>query len=113
MSNDNPFSESLFKTMKYLPTFPERFGSLAAARAFLDRFVDAYNHEHHHTGIGLHTPADVHYGHAKTVSEQRSAALAAARLTNPERFTTNRDPKILALPTNAWINRPAEPPAAA
>ena len=66
--------------MKYQPTFPERFGSLPDARAFMDRFVDAYNHEHHHTGIGLHTPADVHYGHAGTVAQQRSAALAGARL---------------------------------
>ena len=78
VSNDNPYSEALFKTMKYLPTFPERFGSLADARAFMDSFVTAYNHEHHHPGIGLHTPADVHYGHAKTVTAQRAAALAAA-----------------------------------
>jgi putative transposase len=62
VSNDNPYSESLFKTMKYAPVFPERFGSIGEARAFMDRFVSAYNHEHHHTGIGLHTPADVHYG---------------------------------------------------
>ena len=112
VSNDNPYSESLFKTMKYQPTFPERFGSLPDARAFMDRFVDAYNHEHHHTGIGLHTPADVHYGHAGTVAQQRSAALAGARLAHPERFTSNQDPKILALPDDAWINQPAEPSAA-
>jgi putative transposase len=110
VSNDNPYSESLFKTMKYAPVFPERFGSIDEARAFMDRFVSAYNHEHHHTGIGLHTPADVHYGHARTVTAQRSAALAAARLAHPERFTTNTDPKILALPENAWINPPADPP---
>ena len=109
VSNDNPYSESLFKTMKYLPTFPERFGSLADARGFMDRFVTAYNHEHHHTGIGLHTPADVHYGHATTVTAQRSAALTAARLAHPERFATNTDPKILALPESAWINQPAQP----
>lgn len=95
--------------MKYLPAFPERFGSLTNARAFMDRFTHAYNHEHHHSGIGLHTPADVHYGHATTVAEQRSAALVNARLAHPERFTTNTDPKILALPENAWINRPADP----
>jgi putative transposase len=111
VSNDNPYSESLFKTMKYAPVFPERFGSIDEARAFMDRFVSAYNHEHHHTGIGLHTPADVHYGHAQEISEQRSAALAAARLTHPERFATTEDPKILALPDNAWINQPAEPAA--
>jgi len=112
VSNDNPYSESLFKTMKYAPVFPDRFGSISDARGFMERFVSAYNHEHHHTGIGLHTPADVHYGHATAVSEQRSAALTAARQTHPERFTTSTDPKILALPDNAWINQPAENPAA-
>ncbi|RZU74970.1 transposase InsO family protein [Micromonospora kangleipakensis] len=63
VSNDNPFSEAAFKTVKYHPTFLERFGSLADARAFCDTFFQWYNHEHHHAGIGLHTPADVHYGH--------------------------------------------------
>jgi len=106
----NPYSESLFKTMKYLPTFPDRFGSLPDARVFMDRFMNAYNHEHHHTGIGLHTPADVHYGHASTVSQERSTALAAARAEHPERFTTTNDPKILALPAHSWINRPPEQP---
>ena len=109
VSNDNPYSEALFKTMKYLPTFPDRFGSLAHARAFIDTFVNDYNHEHHHSGIGLHTPADVHYGHATTVTAQRSTTLAAARLTHPERFTTTTDPKILALPDRAWINPPTDP----
>ena len=108
VSNDNPYSESLFKTMKYLPVFPERFGSLTDARAFMDRFTTAYNHEHHHTGIGLHTPADVHYGHHRTITDQRSAALAAARLATPERFSTSHEPKILALPAEAWINQPAD-----
>lgn len=112
VSNDNPYSESLFKTLKYLPAFPDRFGSLAHARAFMDQFVTVYNHEHHHTGIGLHTPADVHYGHATTVAADRSAALTAARAAYPERFGTSHDPKILALPDSAWINRPAENPAA-
>ncbi len=96
--------------MKYLPTFPDRFGSLPDARAFMDQFVQAYNHEHHHTGIGLHTPADVHYGHARTVTVHRSTALAAARAAHPERFNTTTDPKILALPADAWINQPADPP---
>lgn len=109
VSNDNPYSEALFKTMKYLPTFPERFGSLADARGFMDRFTHAYNHEHHHSGIGLHTPADVHYGHAATVAAHRSLALSAARQAHPERFASDTDPKILELPDNAWINRPAEP----
>ncbi len=112
VSNDNPYSESLFKTMKYAPVFPERFGSIGQARGFMDAFATAYNHEHHHTGIGLHTPADVHYGHASDVDTQRSAALEAARQQHPERFATNTDPKILALPDNAWINQPAETTAA-
>ncbi len=106
VSNDNPYSESLFKTMKYAPVFPERFGSIGEARAFMDAFATAYNHQHHHTGIGLHTPADVHYGHVHEVDTQRSAALAAARQAHPERFTSSTEPKILALPENAWINQP-------
>ena len=62
VSNDNPYSEAWFKTLKYAPTFPDRFGSLADAQQFMNDFVDGYNHHHRHTGIGLHTPADVHYG---------------------------------------------------
>ena len=112
VSNDNPYSESLFKTLKYTPAFPERFGSLADARVFMARFAQAYNHEHHHTGIGLHTPADVHFGHVHTVAATRSEALATARQSHPERFTTHDDPKILALPADAWINRPAADEAA-
>ncbi len=107
VSNDNPYSESLFKTMKYTPDFPDRFGSIGDARSFMSAFAEAYNHEHHHTGIGLHTPADVHYGHTSPVNARRSAALAAARAAHPERFTTHHDPKILALPNDAWINQPA------
>ena len=113
VSNDNPYSESLFKTMKYAPVFPERFGSIGEARAFMDAFATAYNHQHHHTGIGLHTPADVHYGHSYEVDAQRSAALDAARQAHPERFATSTDPKILALPDNAWINQPADDEATA
>ncbi len=113
VSNDNPYSESLFKTMKYAPVFPDRFGSIGEARAFMGAFATAYNHEHHHTGIGLHTPADVHYGHASDVKAQRSAALEAARRAHPERFATSTDPKILALPDNAWINQPAAETSAA
>jgi len=76
-------------------------------------FAEAYNHQHHHTGIGLHTPADVHYGHANVVDTKRSAALDAARQAHPERFATTTNPKILALPDSAWINQPAdENPAA-
>jgi putative transposase len=111
VSNDNPFSEAWFKTLKYAPVFPERFGSLQDARAFMDEFTQYYNHEHHHTGIGLHTPADVHYGLATAVDERRQTALAAARAATPERFTTTGSPKILNLPETAWINPPIKEPA--
>jgi putative transposase len=110
VSNDNPFSEAWFKTLKYAPVFPERFGSLQDARAFMDDFVPYYNHEHHHTGIGLHTAADVHYGLTDAVDQRRHAALAAARTANPERFTTTSTPKILSLPEAAWINPPMKHP---
>jgi len=108
VSNDNPYSESWFKTLKYAPVFPERFGSLSDARAFMADFVAGYNHQHHHTGIGLNTPADVHYGLSTAKAAERAAVLAAARARNPERFTTTHDPKILAIPTTAWINKPAD-----
>jgi len=108
VSNDNPYSEAWFKTLKYAPVFPERFGSLADARAFMADFVADYNHQHHHTGIGLNTPADVHYGLAPAKGAQRALVLAAARARNPERFTTTQDPKILSIPTIAWINQPAD-----
>jgi transposase InsO family protein len=110
VSNDNPFSEAWFKTLKYAPVFPERFGSLQDARAFMDEFTQYYNHEHHHTGIGLHTAADVHYGLTDAVDQRRHAALAAARAANPERFTSTTTPKILNLPKAAWINPPLQQP---
>ena len=113
VSNDNPYSEAWFKTLKYAPLFPERFGSLQHARAFMDGFVQAYNHEHHHTGIGLHTAADVHYGHAATKDISRGQVLADARAAHPERFTTENDPKILTLPEAAWINQPPQQTPAA
>lgn len=106
VSNDNPFSEAWFKTLKYAPVFPDRFGSLQHARSFLDEFVQFYNHEHHHSGIGLHTPADVHYRLAQAVIDRRAQTLAAARATTPHRFSNNLDPKILTLPEAAWINPP-------
>lgn len=106
VSNDNPYSEAWNKTLKYAPVFPQRFTSLYAARAFIAEFVEYYNHDHRHAGIGLHTPADVHYGLAAATARQRSAALAQARGHHPARFATGRDPKILDLPTTAWINEP-------
>lgn len=108
VSNDNPYSESLFKTLKYGPEFPERFASVHDASAFIGSFVDWYNHHHQHSGIGFHTPANVHFGHAHGVAKERSATLAAARAKHPERFNTDTDPKILALPGAAWINQPKE-----
>ena len=109
VSNDNPFSESLFKTLKYGPTFPERFGSLWEARQFMDAFAQWYNHEHRHTGIGLHTPADVHYGLAADKATQRAAVLTDARTRHPHRFAATGAPKILDLPDTVWINQPAQP----
>jgi transposase InsO family protein len=106
VSNDSPFSEAWFKTLKFAPAFPERFGSIGAARAFMADFIDGYNHNHRHTGIGLNTPADVHYGLAAATAKDRSAVLATARAANPHRFSTHSDPKILALPGTTWINKP-------
>lgn len=108
VSNDNPYSESLFKTLKYGPEFPERFGSLSEARQFMDAFAQWYNHEHRHTGIGLHTPADVHYGLADAKAADRCAVLIDARARHPHRFSTTGTPKILDLPEAAWINQPTQ-----
>jgi putative transposase len=108
VSNDNPYSEAWFKTLKYAPTFPDRFGSRTDAQQFIDAFVEGYNHHHRHTGIGLHTPADVHYGHATTAHTGRRATLAQARARHPERFTSSSNPKIITLPGAAWINQPKE-----
>ena len=105
VSNDNPFSESQFKTMKYRPNFPDRFGCIEAARAFGQPFFHWYNDEHRHSGLGLHTPASVHYGHAAAIREQRSVILAGAYAAHPERFVRVM-PQPPALPTAVWINPP-------
>jgi len=107
VSNDNPSSEAAFKTPKYAPVFPEAFGSLADARAFCERFFGYYNHEHRHSGIGLHTPADVHYGRAHAIREARGQVLNAAYLATPERFV-RKHPEPPELPEAAWINKPDE-----
>jgi len=86
VSNDNPYSEAQFKTLKYCPAFPGRFGSIADARAFCTVFFDHYNHVHRHTGIGLHTPASVHYGTATEIRAARADTLTAAYNANPARF---------------------------
>lgn len=105
VSNDNPYSEAAFKTLKYCPAFPARFGSMADARAFCAEFFDYYNHHHRHSGIGLHTPASVHYGTATEIRARRAATLEAAYAANPRRFCGRR-PTPPKLPTVAWINNP-------
>jgi putative transposase len=105
VSNDNPYSEAAFKTLKYCPAFPERFGSIQDARTFCAEFFEYYNHEHYHSGIALLTPATVHFGDAETVQAERAATLEAAWRANPERF--NRKPIPLELPKEAWINDPS------
>lgn len=87
-SNDNPFPESQFKTMKYQPDYPERFHTIGEARAWMEAFTTWYNHEHRHSGIGWHTPASVHYGTAEEVRDARQRTLDAAYRAHPERFTT-------------------------
>lgn len=110
VSNDNPFSEAWFKTLKYAPVFPDRFASLAHARAFMTDFVAWYNQSHRHAGIGLHTPAEVHYGRHHAVRAVRQQTLTAARGAHPERFGTARPlPKILNIPDEVWINNPNQP----
>jgi putative transposase len=111
VSNDNPFSEANFKTLKYCPTFPKRFSSLATARGFVDTFFDHYNNTHHHSGIALHTPADVHFGRAAAVRAQRQLVLDGAYNAHPERF--RRPPSAPRIPEAIWINRPEETPLAA
>jgi putative transposase len=105
VSNDNPYSEAAFKTLKYCPAFPERFGSIQDARAFCAEFFDYYNHYHRHSGIALHTPASMHYGTADDVQDARTRVLAAAYAANPRRFC-NRRPTPPKMPTIAWINKP-------
>ncbi|WP_338013450.1 IS3 family transposase [Saccharothrix sp. ALI-22-I] len=107
-SNDNPYSEAQFKTMKYMPDFPDRFGSLQDARAFCEEFFLAYNHEHRHSGIGMHTPASVHFGTAEQIRDQRQATLDRAYARHPERFA--RRPHPPELPDVAWINQPVDQP---
>lgn len=104
-SSDNPYSEAQFKTLKYRPDFPDRFGSMPGARSFCRSFFDWYNHDHRHSGIGLMTPATVHYGRAEAVHAQRARVLAAAHAANPERFV-NGTPSPPDLPDAVWINGP-------
>ena len=109
--NDNPFSEAQFKTVKYHPTFPDRFGSPTEARTWAQGFFQWYNYDHHHTGLALLTPADVHYGRAEVILQQRQQVLQAAYAAHPERFV--KGPPRPAQPLEAvWINPPPQTPAA-
>jgi putative transposase len=107
VSDDNPFSESQFKTLKYRPEFPKRFGSIEDARQFCGHFFNWYNAEHRHTGIGLLTPEMVHYGMAKKVIEERQKTLDLAYAAHPERFV-KKSPAPPELPINVWINPPGK-----
>jgi len=108
VSDDNPFSESQFRTMKYRPEFPERFGSIQHARSFCQPFFEWYNKEHHHSGIGLHTPHSVHHGLAQAIQQARHQTLLAAHSSHPERFV-NKTPAPPLLPEAVWINPPKMP----
>jgi putative transposase len=105
VSNDNPYSEAAFKTLKYRPTFPDRFGSLEDARAFCVGFFLWYNTVHRHSGIGLLTPADVHAGRAPEITAARAVTLDAAYAAHPERFV-HRPPTPPVVPGAVWINPP-------
>jgi putative transposase len=103
-SNDNPYSEAHFKTLKYRPEFPDRFASIEDARVFCQSFF-WYNNDHHHAGIGLLTPETLHHGRAEIVTEARQLVLSAAYADHPERFV-NKPPQPPSIPTAVWINPP-------
>ncbi len=112
VSDDNPYSESHFKTMKYSPDFPDRFGSLEDGKAFLGRFFAWYNTVHRHSGIAMLTPAMVHAGRANDVLDARLAVMRTAYSAHPDRFIAG-EPRRTALPANVWINQPTDDSAAA
>ena len=105
VSNDNPFSEAQFKTLKYRPEFPERFGAIMDARGFCQVFFPWYNTEHRHSGIGSLTPADVHFGRAAHRVAARAEVLALAYAAHPDRFVRGL-PHPAPVPTAVWINPP-------
>lgn len=107
VSDDNPFSEAQFKTLKYRPDFPGRFDSIEAARRHCQLFFGWYNDEHRHTGLGLHAPADVHYGTAEAIRDKRAGVLDTAYAAHPERFV-RKPPEPPTLPTGSWINKPTD-----
>lgn len=104
-SNDNPFSEAAFKTLKYRPDFPDRFGSLEDARSFCSDFFAWYNLEHRHSGVQMLTPHDVHYGRADQTLARRAEVMLAMHAAHPERFV-NGAPQVRALQREVWINKP-------
>ena len=108
VSNDNPFSEAQFKTLKYRPEFPGRFGSIQEGRVFGQRSFSWYNNEHHHSGIAYLTPAQVHYGRAQEILDARHRVITAAASQHRERFVHGL-PKRIEAPSAVWINPPAGP----
>jgi len=106
-SNDNPFSEAQFRTLKYRPDFPDRFGCIEDARAFCQRFFRWYNTQHRHSGIAWHIPENVHYGQSEAIRTARVDVLAAAYTRNPERFV-RKPPEPAALRPAVWINKPLD-----
>jgi len=105
VSNDNPYSESHFKTLKYRPNYPTRFGSLEDANAHMRAFFDWYNHEHYHSGIAMMTPSSVHTGQADEFCEKRHTVLMTAYKAHPERFVKG-PPRVRNVPSEVWINKP-------
>jgi len=110
VSDDNPFSEAQFKTLKYRPDFPGRFGGMPDTVTWCRDFFDWHNHEHRHESLGLLRPADVHFGRAPAVLAARQRVLDAAYVAHPERFV-HRPPLAGSPPTEVWINKPAAPMA--
>ena len=111
VSDDNPFSEANFKTLKYRPDFPARFGAIEDARRHCGDFFPWYNCDHHHAGIAMLTPHDVHHGLAAQRLAERAAVLAAAYRAHPERFP-HGPPVAPSLPVAVWINKPSTEPGA-
>ena len=107
VSNDNPFSEAQFRTFKYRPEFPDRFGSLEHARGISHDLFAWYNDAHHHSGLTYLTPADVHYGRAPAILDRRHGTRLAAYAAHPERFVSG-PPRPETLPTAVWINPPSK-----
>ena len=104
-SDDNPYSEAQFKTLKYRPEFPERFGCIQDARAYCRNFFYWYNQEHKHSGIAMLTPGTVHYGLTEQVQQQRQQSLMAGFKLHPRRFK-GKQPAVVGVPVAAWINKP-------